>query len=100
MDNSKSVLNTGVVMCDRKHASIWKPPLHPFFPTHCSEQFWIQNSARGLPFFQLPTAFNTQYWMPEFRKLLPTAKVVHLANCTPERRLEFARQFTIALASA
>jgi hypothetical protein len=34
MDNSKSVLNTGVVMCDRKHASIWKPPLHPFFPTH------------------------------------------------------------------
>jgi hypothetical protein len=100
MDNSKSVLNTGVVMCDRKHASIWKPPLHPFFPTHCSEQFWIQNSARGLPFFQLPTEFNTQYWMPEFRKLLPTAKVVHLANCTPERRLEFARQFTTALASA
>jgi hypothetical protein len=100
MDNSKSVLNTGVVMCDRKHASIWKPPLHPFFPTHCSEQFWIQNSARGLPFFQLPTEFNTQYWMPEFRKILPTAKVVHLANCTPERRLEFARQFTTALASA
>jgi hypothetical protein len=99
MDNSKSVLNTGVVMCDRKHASIWKPPLHPFFPTHCSEQFWIQNSARGLPFFQLPTEFNTQYWMPEFRKLLSTAKVVHLANCTPERRLEFARQFTSALAS-
>jgi len=25
MDNSKSVLNTGVVMCDRKHASIWNP---------------------------------------------------------------------------
>jgi hypothetical protein len=52
-----------------------------------------------LPFFQLPTEFNTQYWMPEFRKLLSTAKVVHLANCTPEKRLEFARQFITALAS-
>ncbi|MFN7841234.1 MAG: hypothetical protein ACK5N9_05865 [Pirellula sp.] len=100
MDYSKVVLNSGIVMCDRKQASIWKPPLHPFFPTHCSEQFWLQNNARGMPFFQLPTEFNTQYWMPKFRELLPTAKVIHLANCTPEKRLEFARQFTLSLASA
>jgi hypothetical protein len=39
MDYSKVVLNSGIVMCDRKHAAIWRPPLHPFFPTHCSEQF-------------------------------------------------------------
>ena len=100
MDYSKVVLNSGIVMCDRKQASIWKPPLHPFFPTHCSEQFWLQNNARGMPFFQLPTEFNTQYWMPKFLELVPTAKVIHLANCTPEKRLEFARQFTLSLASA
>jgi hypothetical protein len=87
-------------MCDRKHATIWKPPSQPFFPTHCSEQFWIESNVRGLPFFQLPTEFNTQYWMPNFRELVPTAKVIHLANCPLTKRLEFARQFTSSLATA
>jgi len=98
MDETHVVLNNGVVVSNRKHASIWKPPERPFFPTHCSEQFLIQNNAREFPNYPLATEFNTQYWMPRFWELLSTTKVVHLSNCLHEKRLELVRQFALPTA--
>jgi hypothetical protein len=92
MDRTETAWNTGIVLCDRDHADIWKPPLAPFLPSHCAEQFWIENSARKYPFFRIPTELNTQYWMPKFQELLPSAKIVHLANCPNSKRVELAKE--------
>ncbi len=80
MDRMETAWNTGIVLCDRDQADIWQPPLAPFLPSHCAEQFWIESSARKYAFFRIPTELNTQYWMPRFNELLPTAKIVHLAK--------------------
>ncbi len=96
MDETPTAWNTGLVMCDRQQAGIWQPPVEEFLPTHCAEQFWIEHSARQYPFFRIPTELNTQYWMPRFTELLPTAKIVHLANCPNDQRLAQARQLIAA----
>ncbi len=93
MDFLETTWNTGLVLCDREHASIWDPPTKPFLRSHCAEQLWIENNARQFAFFRLPTELNTQYWMPRFDELLPKAKIVHLANCPNDKRIELAKRF-------
>jgi hypothetical protein len=93
MSDANTTWNTGVVLCDREHANLWAPPTEPFLPTHCAEQFWVEHNARQFPFFELATELNTQFWMPRFAELHPTAKVIHLSNCPNEKRLELLEQF-------
>jgi hypothetical protein len=93
MDSTSTTWNTGIVLCDRQHADLWDPPREQFLPTHCAEQFWVEHNARRFPFFELPTPFNTQYWMPNFEELLPTAHAIHLSNCPNEQRLEWIDDF-------
>ncbi len=93
MSDAATTWNTGVVLCDREHANLWVPPTEPFLPTHCAEQFWVEHNARQFPLFELPTELNTQYWMPRFSELHPTAKVIHLSNCPNDKRLELLEQF-------
>jgi hypothetical protein len=93
MDTSNTTWNTGIVLCDREHADLWTPPREPFMPTHCAEQFWVEHNARRFPFFELPTSLNTQYWMPNFEDLLPTAHAIHLSNCPNEQRLAWIDNF-------
>jgi hypothetical protein len=93
MDRTETAWNTGLVLCDHQHASIWSPPLQAFLPSHCAEQFWIESNAREYPFYRLPTELNTQYWMPRFAELHPAAKIIHLANCPNDQRVALAKEF-------
>lgn len=74
-------LNTGVVMCSREHADIWKRPIDPFPTSHCAEQIWIEYQASRHPIFELPTEWNTQFWMLDFNQRKEEASIVHWANC-------------------
>ena len=47
-------------------------------------------------FFEIPTELNTQSWMPRFAELEPSAKIVHLANCPSDKRLELAKIFLLS----
>ncbi len=80
-DYPQQALNSGVVLCCRAQADIWKRPSEEPFPTsHCAEQIWIEFAARHSQIFKLPTQFNTQWWMREFEQLKPSAAIVHWAN--------------------
>ena len=78
--------NTGVVMCDRESAGIWKPPPNQFQPTHCYEQIWVEVQAQQHPFFGLPPQLNWQYWFLDFWEQFADAKLVHLSACHPPAR--------------
>lgn len=77
----KTCLNSGVVLCSREHADIWTRPKDPFPTSHCAEQIWIEFLAGRFPIFQLPTEFNTQFWMRDFANLKESASILHWANC-------------------
>jgi hypothetical protein len=88
------LFNSGVVLTSRDCADVWQPPRAPFFPTHCAEQFFVEHQALELGEIQrLPTSFNTQWWMPRFWSLVPSAHIIHLANCAADKQLALAERF-------
>jgi hypothetical protein len=86
--------NSGVVLCDRGTLAAWKPPVHPFTPTHTSEQVWIERNitAHRLPVFSLANYWNCQYWWTDFGARAPTAHFVHLAGAEHSLRVGFLRK--------
>lgn len=84
--------NTGVVVTD--FPEIWTPPPKPFFPTHCSEQVWIELTAQrlGLPVYDLPIELNNQWWMEGFYERMPASQILHFANCPAESRITWAKE--------
>ena len=78
-------LNTGVVVCDRSTADIWKPPQRKFSPTHCAEQIFVDHQI-GERFDALPTELNCQHWMPGFSEEWKSSPIVHLANCRNRKK--------------
>lgn len=88
-------LNTGVVVTDREHASIWTPWKNMDFPrSHVDEQLWVEWLAWKHPIFGIPTEFNTQWWFRDFFERAKYAWFIHLANCPAERRIEMVKRFT------
>lgn len=83
------VLNTGVVLFDRKHRHIWHAPRMPAPKRHLTEQTHVEYEIHrlGIEVGHLPTKYNTQWWMPRFAELEPDAEFVHLANCPHEERI-------------
>jgi hypothetical protein len=92
--NSGVILNTGLVVCDKTTADIWRPPQMSFQPTHCSEQFWVDAVAMEYDIHYLPTNVNVQFWMPQFWGMVRDAHVIHLANCQPHRRMVLAERLS------
>lgn len=88
------IFNTGVVVCDSMHASIWQPPTKPMPGEHCNEQFWIERNSRDYLRYRLHVQFNTQWYMKQFFKLAKYAWFIHLANCPAGDRLGLIRHFT------
>jgi len=90
------LLNTGVVVCSKQHASIWTPPARPIPCTHCDEQFWIDHNidCYGHQVLPFPLELNHQFWNKEFFNpaLLHKAEIIHLADCRVDR-LGYARRF-------
>lgn len=79
--------NSGVVLWDRRHTDLWKPPQNSFTPTHTMEQCVIECNAAKYGIGELPTYFNTQWWMSDYKEREPLADFVHLANCPHRQRL-------------
>lgn len=74
--------NTGVVVCNKHHRA-WEAPKRPLPENfHCAEQFYVEQTIlrEGYTITKLPIELNTQWWMKEFLRLLPSAQIVHLAN--------------------
>lgn len=74
--------NSGLVVCSRHHR-VWQPPAYPLpIQHHCAEQFYVEQNIlrRGYEVQWLPTAMNTQWWMPDYNKLKQNAQIIHLAN--------------------
>lgn len=59
-------LNTGVVVCRKESADIWKPPALPLPRKHCDEQSWIEYQCLPFKVSLLPREYNNQYWMKDF----------------------------------
>jgi hypothetical protein len=74
------LLNSGVVLCSKKTADIWKPPTQRLPDSHCSEQWWVQHQCDSFDVTLLPTQFNVQYWFKDFYDRLSTAQIIHAAN--------------------
>jgi predicted RNA-binding Zn-ribbon protein involved in translation (DUF1610 family) len=80
--------NSGVVIFDGQDSGIWDPPPILIGTNHVSEQWWVEYRSQYFATVRdLPPEFNTQWYWWDFRKLEPTAKVVHLANCPHDERL-------------
>ena len=58
--------NTGVVVCHKESADIWKPPPLPLPRRHCDEQSWIEYQCQSFKVSLLPREYNNQYWMKDF----------------------------------
>jgi hypothetical protein len=56
---------------------------------------WVElhMQLKGKKFFNLPTELNCQYWMPQYWEILPNAKIIHLAACPNQARLELASEY-------
>ena len=81
--------NTGVVLCDREHASIWSPPVRPLITSHTAEQSWIglQLHNSGISFSTFDVRWNTQFWFHNFEKMEPEAWFIHMAAASHAERL-------------
>jgi hypothetical protein len=85
--NPSRVYNSGVVLFNQEHVSIWNPPPKPISTSHVSEQFWVEHQAVTLGVRDLPWEYNCQWYWPDFRDREPKAKIVHLANCPHTERM-------------
>ena len=59
------MINSGVVVCSKKHADIWEPIKEPFIKSPLAEQFLVE--ARILlnhDWFKLEDVWNMQPWFP------------------------------------
>jgi hypothetical protein len=87
--------NTGVVIMNKSHAHIWKPPRYVEHFTHGIEQSSVENRIyrTKTPVTELPTAWNTQWW---FKKQVDwdNTFIWHLAGCGHETRLKNFKDFT------
>lgn len=83
------MLNSGVVLFDREHADIWKPPVRPLGMRHISEQMWVEHNIvrSGHEQRDLDSRFNWQWYFPEFAEKEHEAYFVHLAACPHEERI-------------
>lgn len=83
--------NSGVVLMDRGHADIWKPPEKPMPTGHVMEQHLVTLNAhqRGIPIRQIETLDNLQFWMQfHFKRLRTSANVLHFANAHNSKRID------------
>lgn len=90
------IRSSGVVVCDSMHADIWTPPEKPVPGNHVDEQFWIERWTRFYDNFSLPTAWNTQWYYPDFPITRGDAYFLHFACCPMAERL---RQLQIEISS-
>lgn len=79
--NAPFCYNTGVVVCDPSTADIWTRPTNALPRDHTSEQTWIEYLCQKHRITLLPISMNTQWWMTNYQKHLPSAHIVHFANC-------------------
>jgi len=92
--NKSRVYNSGVVLFDQEHSGIWNPPLKPMSTSHVAEQFWVEHQALSTATVRdLHWQFNCQWYWPDFAKLEPSAKVIHLANCPDTERITRLKQY-------
>jgi hypothetical protein len=75
-------LNTGVVVCDKEHGDVWKPPTKPYPVTHCSEQNFVNLNVHraGYEVHLLPTEFNFQWWSHKSTFHTTDAHMLHFAG--------------------
>ncbi len=90
--NVSRCYNSGVVLWDRDHASIWSPPPRPMGTRHVAEQWWVEHQALNFDVGDLPWEYNCQWYWTKFKEREPDAKIVHLANCPHAERLERLRK--------
>jgi hypothetical protein len=79
-EDPKLALNSGVVLCDRATADLWKPPLKPFPRDHVAEQILVETQAMRGELHFMPSEFNCQWWFKAFTRLQPSAHIVHFAD--------------------
>lgn len=84
--NYPYMLNTGVVVCSREHAGIWRPPQKRLPCTHCDEQFWIERQCEPFELFELEDRWNWEFWFDDFKQKLDSAWMVHYVNVPVQQR--------------
>lgn len=93
--NYKVCYNAGLIVADSSCPDLWRPPPHPFPPSHCMEQIWVDHTARtNYEIFELPVSLNCQWWMKDFWSILPTAKIIHLAACDHDTRIKLLKKMS------
>lgn len=86
LDSWERCLNTGVVVCTNVE-NPWVMPTKPLPMHHCAEQFWVDSNIKK--FTPLPETCNWQWWRgSDFWRGLPSAEIIHFANCPYPSRLE------------
>jgi hypothetical protein len=85
-------LNTGVVVCRKESASIWKPPTYPLPRKHCDEQSWVEYQCQTFKVSLLPREYNNQYWMKDFDSY--PCYIKHWSSC-PNRVEVFNSMVTL-----
>lgn len=87
------VYNTGVVLFDNEHSSMWESPRLPFYDTHTAEQTWVEIQARnnGFVFADFPLRYNLQWWMRQ-KWGRTDALIYHLANCPHKDRIAWLKR--------
>lgn len=90
-----TMLNTGVVVFDNEHRSIWMPPPLPAPTTHLTEQSWVEYQIRrdNVPTTLLDQSMNCQWWHGNFQYAEPAAHIVHLAACSHDERVYRLRKY-------
>lgn len=95
--NSLQCWNTGVVLFDQQHSSIWSPPKPVAKTTHTLEQSAVECNATdsGFQIQPLPLDFNLQFWMGDlFKRETHLAHIVHLANAPHRNRIRILNRLT------
>lgn len=80
--------NTGVVIWDDQHSSMWNPPPKRIGTRQISEQFWVEYQAQFMEMRKLPSIYNFQYYRTDFNEKLKYAKIIHYANAPLNIRIE------------
>lgn len=90
--------NSGVVLCDRQDATIWRAPAKPFPVLHCMEQHWVQRNALATGrLFSLAPEWNWQYWVdPQFTRIAH-AHFIHLSGMAEAARFRLPLLRALAL---
>jgi len=71
-------LNSGVIVCSRRHKGMFDPPKKPFLESHCAEQSLVNINIfkQKLNWVNLKRAYNWQWWIDRDRPNKETGSVM------------------------